>query len=116
MSYPTQYRKRTIEYRREGHTLEETSATFKVCVPTIRDWTRKFEADGSLEKKLLQRGFKKIDPEKLKAYIAEKPDAYLSEIAEAFGCSDTAAHKALKRLGFARKKRRSASASRTQPK
>jgi hypothetical protein len=60
-----------------------------------------------LEDKKPLRTFKKLDPEKLKAYVAEHPDAYLQEIGDAFGCSDTAVMKALKRLGITRKKRRS---------
>ncbi len=35
MSYPEEYRKRTIEYRQEGHTLEETKEVFKVSISTI---------------------------------------------------------------------------------
>ena len=49
--------------------------------------------------------FKKIDPDKLKKYIEEHPDAYLREIAEEFGCSVNAVSKALKRLKITRKKR-----------
>jgi len=51
MSYPTQYRKRTIEYREEGHTLEETSKAFKVSVSTITGWEKRLKESGSLEKK-----------------------------------------------------------------
>ena len=40
MSYPEKYRIRTLEYRREGHTLEQTSNVFKVAVITIREWEK----------------------------------------------------------------------------
>ncbi|MBR1486750.1 MAG: hypothetical protein IJ597_05805 [Synergistaceae bacterium] len=46
----------------------------------------------------------KIDPEKLKNYVKENPDAYLREIAEAFRCCQTAIRKALKRLKLTLKK------------
>ena len=105
MSYPTKYRERTIEYRKEGHTLEETCATFKVSISTIRKWEKQLKEKGNLEKKPLHRSFKKIDPEKLKQYVQEHPDAYLKEIAEEFHCSDTAVHLALRRLKITRKKR-----------
>ena len=36
MSYSEDFRKRTIEYRKEGHTLEKTGKTFKVSITTIR--------------------------------------------------------------------------------
>ena len=113
MSYPTKYRERTIEYRKEGHTLEETHQTFKVSMPTIRKWEKQQKEKGHLEKKPLARAHKKLDPEKLSAYVAEYPDAYLSEIAEVFNCTDTAVHKALKKLSITRKKRQSAIVSRT---
>ncbi|MBR1603551.1 MAG: hypothetical protein IJ667_08940, partial [Synergistaceae bacterium] len=44
------------------------------------------------------RSFKKIAPEKLRAFVKKYPDAYLREIAEAFKCCQTAIRKALKRL------------------
>ena len=59
---------------------------------------------GNLENKALNRPHKKIDPEKLRAYVEEHPDAYQRETAEEFDCSVTAIQKALKRLGITRKK------------
>lgn len=61
---------------------------------------------GTLEKKELQRSFRKIDPEKLKAYVAEHPDAYQSEMAKEFGCSESGIRDALRRHKITRKKRR----------
>jgi len=57
-----------------------------------------------LEKKELHRGFRKIDPEKLKAYVAVHTDAYQSEMAEAFGCSESGIRDALRRNKITRKK------------
>ena len=97
MSYPVIYRKRVIEYRKEGHTLEETGKTFKIAVSTIQRWEKQLKEKGDLENKPLNRPFKKINPEKLKEYI--------KETAEVFNCSTTAVIKAFKRLGITRKKR-----------
>ena len=105
MSYPTIFRKRTIEYRKSGHTLKETSEAFKVSISAIEEWERKLKESGNLEKKALNRPHKKIDPEKLRAYVEEHPDAYQREMADEFNCSVTAIQKALKRLGITRKKR-----------
>ena len=58
-----------------------------------------------MNNKPLERTFKKIDPEKLKEYIKNNPDAYLKETAKVFKCSDTTVRKALKGLGIMRKKR-----------
>ena len=104
MSYSKKYRERTIEYRQAGHTLEETHQTFKVSRSTIQEWEKQLKETGDLGKKELHRGFRKIDPEKLKAYVAEHPDAYQSEMAEAFGCSESGIRDALKRHKITRKK------------
>jgi len=42
MSYPEKYRKRVIEYREEGHTLEEIHRVFKIAISTIRKWEKQY--------------------------------------------------------------------------
>ena len=116
MSYSKKYRERTIEYRQAGHTLEETHQTFKVSGSTIQEWEKQLEETGDMGKKGLHRGFRKIDPEKLKAYVAEHPDAYQSEMAEAFGCSESGIRDALKRHKITREKRQRAIKSRISKK
>ena len=116
MSYPMKYRERTIEYRKAGHTLEETHQTYKVAIATIRKWEKQLKEEGNLEKKPLHRSYKKINPEKLKAYVSEHPDAYQREIAEEFGCSAVAIHLAMKRLKITRKKRQRDTRNRTRKK
>ena len=59
------------------------------------------------------RTAQEIDPEKLKAYVAEHPDAYQSEMAEVFGCSESGIQDALRRHKITRKKRGPATKSRT---
>jgi transposase len=113
MSYSKRYRERTIEYRQAGHSLEATHQVFKVSKSTIQKWEKQLKETGNLEKKDLHRSFRKIDPEKLKAYVAAHPDAYQSEMAEAFGCSESGIRDALRRHKITRKKRRSAIRSRT---
>ena len=104
MAYSEDLRKKVIEYVNEGHTLESAQKVFKVGLATIKRWKKQYVETGKLNKKPLERGFKKLDPEKLLAYINERPDAYLSEIAETFKCSVEAVRKALKRLKITRKK------------
>ena len=116
MAYETKYRQRTIEYRQEGHTLEETSKTFKVSISTIREWEAQLKEKGHLEKKELNRTHKKLDPLKLTQYISEHSDAYLSEIAEVFSCSVTAVFKALKKLKITLKKKRQLTKNKTRKK
>ena len=64
----------------------------------------------------LNRSFKKIDPEKLKAYIAEHPDDTQQEVATVFGCCNQAISQAYRRLGITRKKRHSVIKNRAKKK
>ena len=105
MAYSEDYRKRVIEYRKEGHTLIQTREVFKVAIITIRTWEMKLEEEGTLKKKPVKRSFRKIDPEKVRLYFAHHPDAYLREAAEEFGCCETAITYACRRLKITRKKR-----------
>ena len=105
MSYDEKYRKRTLEYRQEGHTLEQTSKVFKVAIITIRKWEKQLREEGNLNKHAVKRPFRKIDPEKLREHVKSRPDDYLREIAEVFNCSESAIRKALKKLKITRKKR-----------
>ena len=116
MSNSTDYRKRTIEYHQAGHTLEETHPTFKVSRSTIQKWEKQWKEEGSLEKKPLNRSFRKIDPEKLKAYVAEHPDSYQTEMAEVFGCSESGIHYALQQHKITRKKRQRGTGNRIRKK
>ncbi len=114
MSYSEDYRKRTIEYREEGHTLEDTHKVFKAAISTIRTWEKQWKEKGTLAPVPVVRGYKKIEPEKLKAYVQTHPDAYPKEIAKEFNCCETAIRKAFDRLGITRKKRRYITRSKTR--
>ena len=113
MSYSEDYRKRTIEYREEGHTLAETQKVFKVSIGTIRAWEKQWKEEGTLAPAPVVRSYKKINPERLKLYVTEHPDAYPKEIAKEFGCCETAIRKAFDRLGITRKRRRCITGNRT---
>ena len=107
MAYSEDLRKRVVAYLGEGHTLENTKKVFKVSISTIRSWKKQLDELGHLKNRPLDRPFKKIDPEKLSAYVEEHPDAYLAEMGEVFGCTDEAVRQALVKFNITRKKRRS---------
>ena len=53
----------------------------------------------------MKRSFRKIDPEKLKLYFAEHPDAYLREAAIEFNCCETANNLCVQKIkNYAKKK------------
>jgi transposase len=104
MSYDIKYRQRAIGYLSEGHSYRGTAEVFKVSPSTLQAWKSQLKETGTLLPQKRKGTWRKIDPEKLRAYVAEHPDAYQHEIAEAFGVRLFAIRKALKRLGITRKK------------
>ena len=76
----------------------------KIGTSTLKSWIKKYDETGEIKNKPLARKHKKICPDELRAYVAEHPDAFLSEIAEKFKCWPSAVDKALKKLGITRKK------------
>jgi len=111
MSYDKKYRRRALEYWEDGHSRTQTAEVFKVGETTLRRWKSQLKETGELGSKKRRETWRKIDPERLKAYLRQHPDAYLREIGEAFGCSGVAIAKALKRLKISRKKNRKISGS-----
>jgi len=107
MSYEIKFRRRAIEYWNDGHTKKETASAFKVNPDTLQEWKKQLKETGKLEPKTRREIWRKIDPERLKEYLVQHPDAYLKEMAEEFGCSKVAIFKALKRLKISRKKNHS---------
>ena len=104
MSYDIKFRQRAIAYWEAGHTKAETAAVFKVGTSTLQTWKSQLKETGTLAPKKRRETWRKIDPEKLKAYLEQHPDAYLKEIAQEFECSDVAVLKAMRRLRITRKK------------
>ena len=105
MSKSKDLREAAVAYKKTGNTYEETGKVFGVSASTVHRWVRQYEETGDLSNKPLHRGFKKIDPEKLKAYVAEHPDDTQEEVALVFGCCNQAVSQAYRRLGITRKKR-----------
>ena len=94
-----------MSYLSKGHTYEEAKAELGVGVTTIKAWKRLYNETRSLEKRSKTRSASKFPAEKLKAFIKERPDATLEEIAEHFDGSISGAHDALARVGISFKKR-----------
>ena len=88
MACSEDYRKRVIEYRKEGHMHRQTCEVFKVALITIQQWEKKLREERTLKKKekASERPFRKLDTEKLKQFLAKHPDAYVREIAVTYTC------------------------------
>ena len=105
MSKSVDLRMAAVEYFLDGHSCTDTAEVFKVSKSSVCAWAQKYKETGNLNNKPLHRGFKKIDPEKLREYVKNHPDDTQQEMAEAFGCCNQAISKALKRNKISRKKR-----------
>jgi transposase len=103
MAYSLDLRKKVMEYRK-SNSLDKTHETFKISKTTILDWEKLLKTTGSLKKRPLIRSHKKIDPDKLAEYIVDKPDAYLREMADHFGCTIRAVSQALDKQQITLKK------------
>jgi len=104
MAYDIKYRRRALDYMAEGHTFRATAEIFKVSTSTLQEWKSQLKETGDLAPKKRRETWRKIDPQKLSEYVEAHPDAYLKEIASAFGCWVSAVEKALRRLKISRKK------------
>ena len=104
MAYSIDLRKKVIAYLAKGHSMREAQEAFSIGLSTVNNWQQKHKKTGDLKPKQRCFTFRKLDPEKLKSYVEEHPDAYLKETGKFFGCSGMAVLKAFRRLKITRKK------------
>ena len=101
--YSKDYRKQAVAYKDKGHSFNELKEAFGIPPETYYIWKERLE-NGYYDIKIVRERKRKIDKAELKRAIAEKPDAYLRELAEKFECSETAVFYALEKLKITRKK------------
>lgn len=105
MAYSIDFKRLVLKYHRSGHTVKETCEFSGIAPSTFYEWgkeeQRNFPAKG-------KRSYeKKIRKEELKKAIEEKPDSFLRELAEPFGCTPQAVQRALVAMKITLKKRHS---------
>ena len=101
--YSLDYKRRAVAYKDEGHTFRELAEAFRIPPQTYYQWKERL-GNGYYDIKIVRERRRKIDKNELKLAVAQKPDAYLHELAEKFDCSATAVFYALEKLGITRKK------------
>lgn len=102
--YSLDLRERVLKYLENNNDKQAASRLFQVGIATIYRWIAKQKATGNVQPLRRPYAYKKIEDEKLIAYIEAYPDHFLSEIANHFGLTLQAIFYALKRLKITRKK------------
>ena len=103
--YSTDLRKRVLDYVEETKDKIKATQLFKVGIATIYRWIARKTQTGNVEPSPSKSYKKKIDDQKLIAYLEQHPDHFLSEIAAHFNTTLQAVFYALQRLNISRKKR-----------
>ena len=98
------FKKRAVAYKDGGHTFEQLREAFGIPNQTYYLWKRNLES-GYYQSKGKTERKRKIDKEHLAQAVAERPDAYLKELADLFDCTGQAVSSALKKMGITLKKR-----------
>ena len=101
MAYSIDFRKRAVAYKQEGRTFEQLREAFGIPPETYYQWDEKFKI-GYYDTEIVRERSRKIDKEKLKQAVAEKPDAYLYELAQMFDCTPQAVFLMLEKLNLTR--------------
>ena len=97
------FKKQAVAYKDAGHTFKQLHEAFGIPNQTYYLWKGNIQS-GYYATKGKQERKRKIDKEKLAQAVAARPDAYLHELADLFGCSGQAVSLALKNMGMTRKK------------
>ena len=110
--YSIDLRKKVLAYCKRTGSITE----FQISRNTIYGWLKLKEKTGELNHQVKGTKPRKVDRDRLKNYLTDNPDAYLTEIASEFGCHPTTIHYALKAMGYTRKKRITPTMNKTQKK
>ena len=102
MRYSSDFRKRVLDFIEAGGSKSEASRRFTVSRPTIDNWLA--STDPFAYERPGPRCPRHLDPDLLKAHVADFPDQTLAERASHFDVSTFCIWYGLKRLGCTRKK------------
>lgn len=105
--YSDDLRKAALSYYDRGDcTQADVCEIFSISAKTLSNWLRQRRETGNYRRRTSEKPqpMYKIDAARLRDYIAEHPDAYLHEIAEAFKVSPSGIFRACRRLNITHKK------------
>ncbi len=113
MAYSFEIRQKAIDYWERCNDIKKVIEAYGVSRATLFSWKLRQKKTGTVISPPPHRPPRKIDRDKLKAYVEQYPDAYLAEIAQQFNCSAPAIFYALKSLGITHKKRQQPTKNKT---
>jgi Transposase and inactivated derivatives len=108
MLYSLDLRERVVSAIEEGMSKKQASELFNVCRETIYQWLRLKATQGDLSPQVgFQKGHshKIKDLERFKAFVDKHGDYTQEETAKHFGVSLSTIGRALRKIGYTRKKR-----------
>lgn len=83
MVYSIDFRRKVLSYCERTGSITEASHIFQISRNTIYGW---------LNHQVKGTEPRKVDRDRLKNYLTDNPDAYLTEIAAEFDCHPTTIH------------------------
>ena len=89
MAYSIDFRRKVPSYCERTGSITEASHVFQISHNTIYGWLKLKEKTGELNHQVKGTKTRKVDRDRLKNYLTDNPDAYLSEIATEFGFHST---------------------------
>jgi len=104
MSYDKKFRERVLSHVAAGESKAKVRSMFRLGKNTISQWEKLKSETGKLENRPLDRKPRKIDSEKLRTDVKEKPDDFDETRAKRFNCSRSGLRDARIRLKITRKK------------
>jgi transposase len=105
-AYSLDLRSRIIQAVEEGMPKKVIAKIFKISMQTINRYINRLKATGTLAPKVRVCAPARISEEDFGAYIAEHPDATLSELSIITGISRSAVYRLLVKYTITRKKKR----------
>lgn len=105
MTYSTDLREKVLQFVEKCGSITEGARLFGISKPTIYNWLKLKEKEGSLAAKRPKRPWRKIIPSVLMVLLEKHPDWTLKEYGEYFGMTQPSVSNAFARLKITRKKR-----------
>jgi len=105
MSYSNDLREKVVLYVEKGGSRVSAANLFSIGERTVRRWVNRKKDTGSSDRLPRSGGIpSKIDLTSLKDYVVANPDKTILEISIHFSHSKSSIQRALKRIGFVKKK------------